>query len=138
MQKSKLGVSVGLIGAAAFLLCLFGGYIPALLLLGYVLIAEENMWLRKTVVKAVVLMLLFSVVVGVINFVPSLLSVVNDLFGMFEESFYLPFVSNGISAILTLVTMLEKVVFLVFAVMALLQRTITIPGLDAFIDKCMD
>lgn len=37
-MKSKLGVSVGLIGAMAYFSGLFSGYIPLLVIIGYVLI----------------------------------------------------------------------------------------------------
>ena len=46
MQKSKLGISVGLLGALIY----FAGLINPLamiVLVGYVLLKEENPWLRK-------------------------------------------------------------------------------------------
>ena len=52
MEKTKLGISVGLFGAIIFAVALFGGYIPSILLVGYVLLMETNEWLRKSAVKA--------------------------------------------------------------------------------------
>ena len=57
MQKTKLGISVGLLGAAIYFTGLFSGYLVAVLLAGYVLMFEENEWLRKNAVKAVALMM---------------------------------------------------------------------------------
>ena len=54
MQKAKLGISVGLLGAAIYFTSLFSGYLVPVILTGYVLLFEENDWLRKNAVKAMV------------------------------------------------------------------------------------
>ena len=41
-MKSKLGVSVGLVGAALYFAGLFGGMLLLLVLIGYVLLVEDN------------------------------------------------------------------------------------------------
>ena len=60
MQKTRLGISVGMLGATIYLSGLFGGYVAILLLAGYSLLFEENIWLKKSAVKAVALLLFFS------------------------------------------------------------------------------
>ena len=52
MQKTKLGLTVGLVGAGLYFLGLFS-FIPAFLLAAYVLLMEDNEWLKKTAVKMV-------------------------------------------------------------------------------------
>lgn len=53
MQKTKLGISVGLLGAIIYFTSLFGSsYLIAILLCGYILLVEDNPWLRKTSVKS--------------------------------------------------------------------------------------
>lgn len=47
MKKTKLGISVGLLGAMLFFSCYFGGYTIAIIIAGYVLLFEENAWLKK-------------------------------------------------------------------------------------------
>ena len=42
MQKARLGVSVGLLGSAMYLISLFSGFLPAVVLAGYVLLCEQN------------------------------------------------------------------------------------------------
>ncbi len=69
MQKTKLGISVGLLGAAIYFTSLFSGYLVPVILTGYVLLFEENDWLRKNAVKAVSLMVFFSFIVVVINLI---------------------------------------------------------------------
>ena len=62
MEKSKLGLPVGLFGALIFAMAYFGGYTVLFLLVGYVLIREEDAWLRRTAVKAVLVSVAFSVI----------------------------------------------------------------------------
>ena len=53
MEKSKLGISVGLLAALLYFLGLLSGYLVTVLVAGYILVAESNLWLRKSAVKAV-------------------------------------------------------------------------------------
>lgn len=73
MQKTKIGVSVGLLGAAIYFMGLFSGYLTVVLLIGYVLLFEENEWLRKSAVKAVALMVVFSLAAAVMNLIPNVI-----------------------------------------------------------------
>ena len=87
MQKTRLGISVGLLAAAIYFTSFFGGYLVAILLAGYVLSFEADSWLKKSAVKAVGLLILFSFLSAVINLVPNLLGFVNDLLGIFGVGF---------------------------------------------------
>lgn len=141
MQKTKLGISIGLLAAVMYFMGLFGGFLVTLLLAGYVLWFEEDEWLKKTAVKVVVLMLVFAGVVAVINLIPNLLSVLNNFISMFGGYIYgskiVTFITNGISTITSIIDIIEKLVFLGLGVMALNQKNIVIPGLDKMIDKYM-
>ena len=138
MQKTKLGLSVGLLGAIFFFVSFFGGYIPTLLLAGYVLLVEDNAWLKRVTVKGVVLALVFSVLSALVNFIPNLMGLVDDVLRIFNENLYVPVISNIVNLILTILNLVEKVLFLLLGFMALKQKTIVIPPLDAFISKYMD
>ena len=50
--------SIGLLGAAIYFTGLFSGYIVPVLLVGYVLMFEENGWLRRSTAKALSLRML--------------------------------------------------------------------------------
>ena len=69
MEKTKLGISVGLFGALVFAAALFGGYMSSIIILGYVLLFEANEWLKKSAVKAVATLVAFSFVTAVIGLV---------------------------------------------------------------------
>ena len=55
MEKSRLGVKVCLLGALSYWLAMFGGFIPTLLLAGYVLLLKNDKWLKKSVLNAFIL-----------------------------------------------------------------------------------
>ena len=80
MQKTRLGISVGLLGAAIYFMGLFSGYLLAVLLAGYVLLFEENSWLRKNAVKAMSVMAVFSLLITVLNSFPTLSALLMMLF----------------------------------------------------------
>jgi hypothetical protein len=97
MQKTKLGISIGLVGAAVYFTALLGGYIPVLLIVGYVLLFEENEWLKKSCVKAVVLLISIGILLTVIGLIPNLLSWVDSLLAIFSGDFDYYIVSNIIN-----------------------------------------
>ena len=70
MQKAKLGISVGLLGAAIYLTALSGSLLGLLVLAGYVLMVEDNQWLRLSAVKAVAVYLFFTFVIQAVGYVP--------------------------------------------------------------------
>lgn len=80
MQKTKIGLSVGVMGAVVYFSALLGGYIPLFLIAGYVFLKEENIWLRKAAFKAIALMLVFSALSTVISTINEFLGIFNGLF----------------------------------------------------------
>lgn len=135
MQKTKIGVSVGLLGAVAYFMGLFSGYLVVVLLAGYVLLFEENEWLKKTVVKSVSLLVFFSFIVVIINLIPDTISFINYVVSIFGGSFYIGFISNLINAVTSAINIFEKILFIGLGVKALNQGTIVVPVVDNLINK---
>lgn len=71
-----------------------GGLLVAAVLTGYILIAESNLWLRRSAVKAIVLMIVFSVINIIVNLLPDGISAIESLAGMFRLSMNEFVVSN--------------------------------------------
>lgn len=135
MQKTKLGVSIGVVGAA---LCFLGciSYIPAVILAGYVLIFEENEWLKKTAVKMMIVTITFSLaLVGV--------GLIQDVFGLLDTCFgwILPFrvgVPLNLDRILRYIfSFLQDFILIVMGFKALSMGTIKLSFIDKMIDKHM-
>lgn len=138
MQKTKLGISVGLLGAAIYFMGLFSGYLVVTLLVGYVLLFEENKWLRKAAVKAIALMIFFSCLVAVLNLIPDAIGMVNNILAVFKGSFTMVFVSRVITAATAIINFIEKVMFLILGFKALNQGTIVVPAVEKLIQKNME
>jgi len=135
MQKSRLGISVGLLGAAIYLVALFGGYIPLILLAGYVLLFEENPWLRRSAVKAGVIVFVFSLLSALIGFIPNAMELISDIVRIFNGSFYIPVVSNIISLTNTVLMIVQKILLLVLGIKALTQGNLPIGSVDNTVSK---
>lgn len=137
MQKTKLGLSVGLAGAAACFAIYFGGYIPMLIVVGYVLMKEENEWLKKNTVKAAVLAICFDVVLSVVGVIPNVLDCITSLLAVVGVSFRLIPVNSLVSAISGVVRILETLVFLGLGLKALNQGSVNVKFVDALLNKYM-
>lgn len=138
MQKTKLGITVGALGAIIFFAGFFGGYLAAIVLAGYALLFEENAWLKRSVVKAVVLMVFFSVTVAIINVIPDLLEFVGNIASVFNGNFSIIKVNQVVNVVVSGLNLAEKVLFLGLGVKALSQGTIVIPFIDKKVSKYID
>ena len=134
-MKTRFGISVGLTGAAIFLSGLFGGYLLTFVLAGYVLLFEENMWLKKTAIKACVLMIMFSLLNAFVGLVPSTMSFINNICNLFDGSFNSKVVQDIVEIIQRGLSIIETIVFIVLGIKAMGQGTIAIPVVDNLINK---
>lgn len=138
MQRAKLGISVGLLGAAIYFAGLFSGYLVAALLTGYVLLFEDNEWLRKSAVKAVALMIFFSFLTVLFNLVPNVIDFVNSVLGVFGGGLSTNALTRIIHVFVSAIDIVEKIIFLGLGIKALSQGTIVIPFIDSLVRKYMD
>ena len=137
MQKTRLGITAGAVGAAAYLAGFFGGYIIVILISGYVLIFEENAWLRRCVVKAAVILLFFTFLIGCINIIPDILDAISNFSSILGMSFTIPILYNVISFITSILTVFEKILILGLGIKATRQETIVIPFFDSKVSEYM-
>lgn len=135
MQKSKLGISVGLLGAIMCFAAFFNGYLAAIIMLGYILLFETNEWLRKTSVKVVVVMIAFSVINTVIGFIPDAIGIIDSLFGIIGKSFSIGFVSALVRFVTDVLDVIKSVVFLMLGLKALNQGTISLGPVDRIVEN---
>lgn len=137
MQKTRLGISVGLLGAAIYFAGLFSGYMVAVVLAGYVLLFEENEWLKRSAVKAVATMMLFSLLLVVINLIPNAVSFISNVAGIFNGNFSITPLTKAIAAIASALDISEKLLFLGLGLKAINQGNIAVPVVDKLISKYM-
>lgn len=138
MQKTRLGVSVGLLGAAICFSGLFGEYLPTILLTGYVLLFEENAWLKKTGIKVVALMFSFSLLHAVIGLLPSGIGLIAGISNIFGGTFSISVITNIFNLINNALDLIKVVVFILLGFKAFNQGTIRIPIVDNLVNKYFD
>lgn len=138
MQKTKLGISVGVFGALLYFSGLFGGYLLTALLAGYILLKEENPWLKKTAVKSIVLMIVFSILYTVVGLLSEAVDVVNYAIGIFGGHFSLSIISKITSFLFAILDFAKKIVFVILGFKAFSQGTLHIPLIDGFVNKTID
>lgn len=134
-MKTKIGISAGILAAAAYFLGLVGGWVPVLLIAGYVLIAEENQWLRMSVVKAATVCVFFSVLIAFVNFLPDAITLINSLAGIFGGTVSIYALSSLVTFVVTALTVVQKVLLLIMGFAALNMKTVNFKYVDNLIEK---
>lgn len=138
MQKTKLGITVGALGAITFFSGFFSGYLVAIILAGYVLMFEENAWLKRSVVKAIVLLAFFSVTIAIINVIPDVIGFIGNIASVFNGHFTIAKVNQIVTVLVSGLNIIEKILFLGLGIKALSQGTIVIPFIDKKVSKYID
>lgn len=137
MQKTHLGISVGLLG---FIMCLIGlaGFTPMLLLGGYILLFESNEWLKKLTIKVFVIELFVYLVTLIIGLIPDAITFIGNVAGIFGSYFTLSRVANATSAITSVIGILEVVILVVMAIKSLNQGSLRFGFIEKFVQKHTD
>jgi hypothetical protein len=136
-MKTKLGLSVGVTAMGIYLLGLFGGYVALLLVVGYVLLAEKDAWLRKAAAKALVLAMMFTLASYAISFLPDVLGVLNSLLNTFEVSFRYYWLTSLANALHGALNICETLLFVYMALKAQNRVDVPVPFVDSLL-KHMD
>lgn len=136
MYKTKLGTSVGLLGAIIYFSTVFGGgYFLSLLLCGYVLLVEDNPWLRRSSIKAVLLLIAFSLLSFIVEIIPSFMSIIQNIIFSFGGSWNMTFISGMQSILTTIISIIRYFVFILLGFKALSQGSVRLPFIEKIIDK---
>ena len=135
MEKTKLGISVGLMGAFLYAIGLWGGYFLTIAAVAYVLIREENAWLKQTAVKALALTFLFPLIYLAIGVIPDLMELVDNIANLFDETLRVVIIDKIVTLLRHIVNMAEYVIFVLLGILALGKKTIRLPFVDAAVEK---
>lgn len=142
MEKTKLGVSISVVAAALYIVAGFGGIVGTLLLAGYILMFEENSWLKWNAVKAIAFYVCFALLSGIVGIIPDAFSVISGFFSMFGGYMSSVAVLNAVNSFFgnvlqSLVTLCADVFAVVLAFKAYKMSTVKIPVIDDIVRKCM-
>lgn len=130
MQKTKLGISVALLGAALYFMGLIN-VIALVLLAGYVLLFEQNEWLRRCAVKSVALYVAFALLVGVIS---TVIDPISSMLGMWAHFYRL---GDYSSLIIDIIYVVRFVVFGLLGVRALTMGSFATKKIDDLLNQHM-
>lgn len=138
MQKTKLGISVGLLGATIYFMGLLNGFLIAVFLTGYVLLFEENVWLRKNAIKAMVILTLLPLLAVSVDLISNLIDFINNIAAVFGGKFEIAVLSHVVTVIVSGIDFIKKVLLVILGIKALNQGTIEIPVVDKLINKYVE
>lgn len=136
MLKTKLGVSIALVGAAMYFLGAFS-FIPAVLLAGYVLIAEENEWVKRQAARMIGVVLFFGLLSIAVGWIDDFVSVLNIVVRWFNDEVYLTVPASLTLLIQYFISVAKEVVLLLMGFMALGMKNVRFVFVDKLLDKFM-
>ena len=134
--KTNLGISVGLFGAALY----FSGiisFIVLVLLAGYVLLREQDKWLRRAAVKAVGIVVFFNIFSAIGGLASNSTTFLNNVVLLFNGTITLTNVNRVITLFLTAVSFIQILILLIMAFRALRMTDSPFSAVDNVIDKNM-
>lgn len=135
MQKTKLGVKIGTLSAVVYFTAMFGGYIPLFLLVGYILLKEENDWLKRVCYKAVAIMLVSSLLISVIGLIPSALNIIASFVSLFEGYFSYSVVSSIVNILMSIVNFVVDILLLALGIKAYKMQDVKVAKLDKIVEE---
>jgi putative exporter of polyketide antibiotics len=133
-MNTKIGISAGLVAAAAYFLGIVG-WTPLMLVVGYVLVVESNEWLRTAAVKAVAVCLFFSIISTLVGLIPNMITIINNIAAIFKKSFTIVEVTRIVTAFNSIWSFLERLLLLLLGFRALQHDTIGFGPIDGLIEK---
>ncbi|MGI5894172.1 MAG: hypothetical protein ACOX6P_06210 [Candidatus Merdivicinus sp.] len=133
MEKTRLGISVGLMGAILYLMGLLN-LLGLVVIAGYILFCESNVWLRKSAVKAVVLYVIFALVSIFFGIFDDIFGILNTMLGWIS-SIRLGFPLRLDDIVQYAVSIIRTILYLALAGLALKQKTIPMGPIDKELDQ---
>ena len=137
MQKTRIGISVGLFGAALYFVGLMS-IIPLVIMAGFVLLFEENEWLKRTAVKAVAIVIFFQILFAIIGLVSNSSSILTTLWALFGGTLNLLWLSRILSILSSILSFVQTLLLLMLGFKALSQGNVGFGVVDSTLNKHMD
>ncbi|MFA5524151.1 MAG: hypothetical protein WDA24_07315 [Tissierellales bacterium] len=136
MQKTKVGISVGLLGAGLYFMG-FISVVAMVIMAGYVLIFEENEWLKKTAVKSVGVVIFFTILSTVVGLVGNSSTIITNLVHLVKGSISLNWFNGVITICRNLISIIETLFLLILGFKALKQGNVKLSSVDNIIKEHM-
>lgn len=138
MLKTKMGVSIALVGAAMYFLGAIA-FTPAVLLAGAMLIMEDNQWVKRQAAKMIGVVIVFSLLGIAVGWIDDVVSILNTIVHWFsKDAKYLSVPGNLDSLLRTIIGAAEEVFLIVMGFMALKMKEIRFGVIDKLLERFMN
>ena len=137
MLKTKLGVSIALVGAAMYFLGVVS-FTPAVLLAGVVLIMEDNLWIKRQAAKMIGVVVVFTLISVALGWVDDVVGLMNTIVHWVEKDAERLKVPGDLTSVLrVIVNAVEEILLVVMGFMALKMKEVRFAPIDKLLDKFM-
>lgn len=135
MEKTKLGISVGALGAIVYFAGLINGLLLVSIIAGYILLKEENIWLKKTALSSIILTVVFAILPKLICLIPDFIGMLDSFVTLFGGSIITTDITTMQNILCDVVYIVEVVVMFVCAILAFKGKSLSLPGVDSIVKK---
>ena len=115
MEKTKLGLSVPVAAAAAFLLFTLCGSTVGILFLGYILLCETDAGLKRKALTAAIVYVSFALISELIGLVPNGFSLLQDFVSLCKGSLNVSIVYKICNLLTSVISYARDILFLILA-----------------------
>lgn len=137
MLKTKLGVSIALVGAAMYFLGVVS-FTPAVLLAGVVLIMEDNLWIKRQAAKMIGVVVVFTLISVALGWIDDVVGLMNTIVHWVEKDAERLKVPGDLTSVLrVIVNAVEEILLVVMGFMALKMKEVRFAPIDKLLDKFM-
>ena len=130
MEKTKLGISAAMLGAALYFIGIIG-MTPLIILAGYTLIVEKDAWVKKAAVKAVAVVLFFTALSAAVGLINNSTSFLSNFILIFNGGVgFLSPINRLVSMAQIIISTVQTVLLLFLGLSALKKKDIPLGPLD--------
>ena len=113
MGKTKIGIKASLFGAGIYFLAIMGLF-PLVLAVGYVLVIEQNDWLKRVALRAIGIVIIFGILSALVGILSNSSALLNDIVNLFDGSINLIQLNRVISLINRTLSIVQTILLLIF------------------------
>ena len=113
-------------------------FIPAVMLAGYVLIAEQNEWLKRQAAKMIGVVVLFGLLGIAVGWIDDIVYILNIIVRWFDKDVYLSVPANLTSLCRYIISLVKEIFLLAMGFMALSMKGVRLGVVDRQLDKFMN
>ena len=135
MEKTKAGITIRLFGAALYFIALFS-FIPLVVAAGYVLVVEENPWLKRVAVKAVAIVVFFAILHAFVGLFADTTSFISTFAQLVDGSLNVTTVNRIVTLLRIAINIIQAICLLVLGFKALKMGDVGMP-VDGVIGRNM-